>query len=134
MLDDAILMKSSEKKEMNESKGESKDSGESCSEKSEKNINNDDERYNILKFMNNSKNRTNLEGTEEENEKSVSNLGKSSSNESNLKNSLQREILRANNINGFCMNSILSPLKDVDIGNKLNEKKNVIEDFSKFNL
>ena len=130
LLDDEILMKSSEKKDLSKSRGENKDNGESFSDKSENNTNNNDERYNILKFMNNSKNRNNVEDSEEENEKVVSNFGKNSSNESKLKNSLKREIVRASNINGFCLNSILSPLKDVDFGNKLNEI-NVIEDFSK---
>ena len=130
MLDDEILMKCSEKKDLSKSRGENKDNGESFSDKSENNTNNNDERYNILKFMNNSKNRSNVEDSEEENEKVVSNFGKNSSNESKLKNSLKREIVRASNINGFCLNSILSPLKDVDFGNKLNEI-NVIEDFSK---
>ena len=130
LLDDEIFMKSSEKKEMSKSRGESKESGESCSDKSENNSNNDDERYKILKIMNNSENRNYEEVIEEENEKGVSNFGKNNLNESNLKNTLQREISRASNINGFYLNSILSPLKYDDFCNKVN-KNNVIEDFSK---
>lgn len=136
LLDDEILMKSSVKKKMNDSQNEedSKESGDSCSDKSQNNSNNTDEKYNILKYINDSRNRSNGDETEEEYEKSVSNYGTKSSNVQQQKNSFQREITRASNINAFCMNSILSPLKDFDIDDKIiKEQNNAIEDFTKFN-
>ena len=141
LLDDDILMKSSDKKEINNSQEEeSKESAESggskenSSDKSENNSNADEEKYNMLKFINNSKNRNIGNTSEISNEKNVSNFGKNNSNESKIKNSVKREIARANNINGFCMNSILSPLKDIKIDKKLNGQNTVVEDFSKFNI
>ena len=136
MLDDEILMKSSKKKETNNSqnKENSKESEESCSNKSENNINNIDERYDILKYINDSKSRVNYDGNEEEFEKSVSFFGKSSSVFRQQKSSFQREIARADNINDFCMNSILSPLKEVEITyEKTNKKNAAIKNFTKFN-
>lgn len=140
LLDDEILMKSSEKKEAsnNQNEEDSKESVDSSSDKSPSNNNNTDEKYNILKYINDSKNRSNGNETEKEYEKNVSNFCKNSSDSSDirqLKNSFQREIARASNINGFCMNSILSPLKDIDIDDdkKIKEQNNAIEDFTKFN-
>ena len=144
LLDDDILMKSSDKKEncisqdeQSKESGESGESGgskENSSDKSDNNSNVDDEKYNMLKYINDSKNRSIGNTSEENTEKNVSNFGKNISNESKIKNSVKREITRANNINGFCMNSILSPLKDVKIDKALNEQNNVIEDFSKYNI
>ena len=139
LLDDDVFMQSSDKKEINSSQEEESkenlESGENSSDKSD-NINNVDEKYDLLKYINDSKNRSIGNTNEENNGKNVSNFGKNISDESKVKNSIKREISRANNINGFCMNSILSPLKDVivNIDHKLNEQKTVIEDFSKYNI
>ena len=86
-------------------------------------------------YINDSINRKSQnQSNEEESDKSVSNFGKNSSNE-NIKYSFQREIDRANNINRFCMNSILSPLKNANSNVNIddNTQNYVIEEFSKFN-
>ena len=134
LLDDEILMESSEKKEKNNSQNEeeSKESGENFSNQSENN-NNIDERYNILKYINDSKNRPNLDGSEEKFENNISDFGKNNS-DFHQQNSLKREVTRASNINAFCINSILSPLKDVEIFNKnIHQQNTTIEEFTKFN-
>ena len=140
LLDDEILMKSSVKKEIKNSK-DKEENVESDSNKSDNTSNSnsnsncdDDEKYNIIKCINDSKKRKNEESIEEENEKTVSNFGKNNSNEKKLKYSFQREIDRANNINGFCMNSILSPLKSVNVDKNISAQRCVIEEFSKFNM
>ena len=134
LLDDELLMKSSCKKESNNSK-EEKESIESSDSNKSENKNCDDEKYNMLKYINDSINRKSQnQSNEEESDKSVSNFGKNSSNE-NIKYSFQREIDRANNINRFCMNSILSPLKNANSNVNIddNTRNCVIEEFSKFN-
>ena len=147
LLDDEILMKSSDIKDSNSIKKNNKDSYISDSDSgsgsgsgsksnddydSKDNNNVGDERYNLLKYINDSKLRkeriSNI--SEEEDEKYFSPFGENSLNEMKLKSSLQRDITRNNNINSFTMNSILSPIKD------MNGKTNaqcVIEEFSKFN-
>jgi hypothetical protein len=134
LLDDELLMKSSCKKESNNSK-EEKESIESSDSNKSENKNCDDEKYNMLKYINDSINRKSQnQSNEEESDKSVSNFGKNSSNE-NIKYSFQREIDRANNINRFCMNSILSPLKNANSNVNIDDNTGncVIEEFSKFN-
>ena len=134
LLDDELLMKSSCKKESNNSK-EEKESIESSDSNKSENKNCDDEKYNMLKYINDSINRKSQnQSNEEESDKCVSNFGKNSSNE-NIKYSFQREIDRANNINRFCMNSILSPLKNANSNVNIddNTRNCVIEEFSKFN-
>ena len=131
LLDEDILMKSSDKKDNYNSREEkSKERGESgenagtkenSSDKSDNNSNVDNGKYNMSKYINDSKNR-NIGNTSEENtEKNALNFGKNISNESKVKNSVKRDITRVNNIKGFCMNSILSPLKNVKIDKALNE-------------
>ena len=135
LLDDEILMKSSEKMEMNNSQNEeeSKESGENFSNKSKNNNNKIDERYNILKYINDSKERPNLDGNGEKFENNISDFDNGGS-DFHQQNSFQRGVTRASNINAFCMNSILSPLKDFEIFNKNIHKQNtIIEDFTKFN-
>jgi hypothetical protein len=132
LLDDEILMESSEKMNNSQNEEESKESGDNFSNQSENN-NNIDERYNILKIINDSKNRPNLDGSGEKYENIISDFGKNNS-DFHQQNSFQREIKRASNINAFCMNSILSPLKDAEIFNKnIHQQNTTIEEFTKFN-
>jgi hypothetical protein len=138
LLDDEILMVSSDEEELDsyqdensknskESKGSESASYKSESEKNSK----EDEKYNALKYINDSKNRTGINGDEDNNGKSVSCFSKNNSLSGKSKHSVEREIERASNINGFCMNSIFSPLKKKDICEKRVSQNNVIEQFSR---
>ena len=138
LLDDEILMESSNEEELDsyqdensknskESKGSESASYKSESEKNSK----EDEKYNALKYINDSKNRTGINGDEDNNGKSVSCFSKNNSLSGKSKHSVEREIERASNINGFCMNSIFSPLKKKDICEKRVSQNNVIEQFSR---
>jgi len=149
LLDDEILMKSSNKKEKSsskdyaeeeESKEESKGSGDSSkSVNSKDNSSCDNDKYNMLKYINDSKNREDTFENEDEdkNEKNNSNCDKNDQDERKLKNSFQREVVRANNINGFFMNSIFSPLKDINVEGKIGKitghNNCAIEEFTKIN-
>ena len=139
LLDDEILMQSSDIKDLNSIKKDDKSSYVSDSDSesndgcdSKDNNSAGDENYNLLKYINDSKSRKERidNHSEEEDEKYFSPFGENSFNKMKLKSSLQRDITRNNNINGFTMNSILSPIKDMD--GKTNVQ-NVIEEFSKFN-
>ena len=138
LLDDEILMESSNEEELDsyqdensknskESKGSESASYKSESEKNSK----EDEKYNALKYINDSKNRTGINGDEDNNGKTVSCFSKNNSLSGKSKHSVEREIERASNINGFCMNSIFSPLKKKDICDKRVSQNNVIEQFSR---
>jgi hypothetical protein len=138
LLDDEILMDSSDEEELDsyqdensknskESKGSESASYKSESEKNSK----EDEKYNALKYINDSKNRTGINGDEDNNGKSVSCFSKNNFLSGKSKHSVEREIERASNINGFCMNSIFSPLKKKDICEKRVSQNNVIEQFSR---
>ena len=138
LLDDEILMVSSDEEELDsyqdensknskESKGSESASYKSESEKNSK----EDEKYNALKYINDSKNRTGINGDEDNNGKSVSCFSKNNFLSGKSKHSVEREIERASNINGFCMNSIFSPLKKKDICEKRVSQNNVIEQFSR---
>ena len=138
LLDDEILMESSNEEELDsyqdensknskESKGSESASYKSESEKNSK----EDEKYNALKYINDSKNRTGINGDEDNNGKSVSCFSKNNSLSGKSKHIVEREIERASNINGFCMNSIFSPLKKKDICEKRVSQNNVIEQFSR---
>ena len=138
LLDDEILMESSNEEELDsyqdensknskESKGSESASYKSESEKNSK----EDEKYNALKYINDSKNRTGINGDEDNNGKSVSCFSKNNFLSGKSKHSVEREIERASNINGFCMNSIFSPLKKKDICEKRVSQNNVIEQFSR---
>ena len=134
LLDDEILMEDSYKKDNFDSLDEESNSNSKKSDSSSKSINENnskgnEEKYDMIKFINDSKKRT-AKINEEPNGKCVSNFGKSIKDEDS-KNEVQREIERASNINRFCMNSILSPLKNVDIRQRENEMHK-IEEFSKF--
>ena len=141
LLDDEILMKSSDIKDLNSIKKDDRDSyiSDSVSDSESSNGYNSkdnnsvgDERYNLLKYINDSKSRKERisNNSEEEDEKYFSPFGENSFNKMKIKSSLQRDIIRNNNINGFTMNSILSPIRDMD--GKSNTQC-IIEEFSKFN-
>ena len=141
LLDDEILMQSSDIKDLNSIKKDEKgsytsdsisNSGSNDGYSSKANNSVGDERYNLLKYINDSKSRKERisNNGEEEDEKYFSPFGENSFNKKKLKSSLQRDITRNNNINGFTMNSILSPIRDMD--GKSNSQC-VIEEFSKFN-
>ena len=141
LLDDEILMQSSDIKDLNSIKKDEKgsytsdsisNSGSNDGYSSKDNNSVGDERYNLLKYINDSKSRKERisNNGEEEDEKYFSPFGENSFNKMKLKSSLQRDITRNNNINGFTMNSILSPIRDMD--GKSNSQC-VIEEFSKFN-
>lgn len=143
LLDDEILIQSSDIKDVNSIKNDDKGSCISCSDSDSDSESNDgydskdnnsigDERYNLLKYINDSKSRKDKisNNSEEEDEKFFSPFGENTFNKMKLKSSLQRDIARNNNINGFTMNSILSPIKAMD--GKANTQC-VIEEFSKFN-
>lgn len=139
LLDDDILMNSSDNNESSNDKNEGKESYDSNSESDsnsveacENNKSIGDEAYNFLQYINNSKLRK--KENEDDDEKYFSPFRESNSNSKGkkLKSSFQREIIRANNINGFTMNSILSPMK-VDVDEKLKDQNCVIEEFTKFN-
>ena len=141
LLDDEILMNSSDIKDLNSIKKDDKGSyiSDSVSESESSNGYNSkdnnsacDERYNLLKYINDSKSRKERisNNSEEEDEKYFSPFGENSFNKMKIKSSLQRDIIRNNNINGFTMNSILSPIKDMD---RKTNAQYVIEEFSKFN-
>ena len=141
LLDDEILMQSSDIKDLNSISKDEKgsyisdsvsNSGSNDGYSSKDNNSVGDERYNLLKYINDSKTRKERisDNSEEEDEKYFSPFGENSFNKMKLKSSLQRDITRNNNINGFTMNSILSPIRD------MNGKSNtqcIIEEFSKFN-
>ena len=143
LLDDEILMQSSDIKDLNSISKDEKGSYISDSVSNSNSGSNDgysskdnnsvgDERYNLLKYINDSKTRKERisDNSEEEDEKYFSPFGENSFNKMKLKSSLQRDITRNNNINGFTMNSILSPIRDMD--GKSNTQC-IIEEFSKFN-
>ena len=95
-------------------------------------VGDENERFNLLKYINDSKSRKERisNNNEEKDEKYFSPFVENSFNKMKLKSSFQRDITRNNNINGFTMNSILSPLKDMD---RKTNAQCVIEEFSKFN-
>ena len=144
LLDDEILMQSSNKKEKSSSKDyaeeeESKGSGDSSksvNSKDNSSNDNDNDKYNMLKYINDSKNRKDtLENEDEDkNEKKNSNCDENDQDERKLKNNFQREIVRANNINSFYNNSIFSPLRDINVEGKIIGLNNcAIEEFTKIN-
>ncbi len=152
LLDDEILMKSSLIKEREKVKNNSKESAEKeeskDSEDSSKSVNsktnskdsiNDDneyDKYNMLKYINDSENRMDdveNDDDEEKKEKNVYIFDQNNLNEKKMKENVKRDIARANNIKGFYLNSILSPLKDFDGDGKENGQKCAIEEFTKFN-
>ena len=147
LLDDEILMPSSFKKEKRdknsqdyeEEEKDSKESGESSksvNSKGSSNNDNDCDKCSILKYINDSKNRNDcnkINDDEEKNEKNESDFDKINLNDKKIKNGIQRDIARANNLKGFYMNSIFSPLKDFGGDGKVNNQRCAIEEFTKFN-
>ena len=147
LLDDEILMQSSFKNEKRskisqdyeeeeKDSKESVESSKSVNSKENSNSDGDCDKCSILKYINDSKNRNDcnkINDDEEKNEKNVSDFDKINLNDKKVKNGIQRDIARANNLKSFYMNSIFSPLKDFDGDGKVNNQRCAVEEFTKFN-
>ena len=133
-IDDELFKKSSNKKELSSNKDSSSENSNSNNSKSKENESINNEQLNMIKFINNSNNRPPSNYKDDTSEKPISNFGKKNTKEKKEeKNELQRDIIRANNINQFYLNSILSPLKDLKLGSSIIDQNRVIEEFSKLN-
>ena len=112
LLDDEMFVKSSEKKDSASSDSEESLENEESSDE-EYAVDGSDKGYNMLKMINDSKSRQEGNVSVNKDNKIVSPYEKISSNVKKARLSHQREIDRANNINFFTLNSILSPLKEI---------------------
>lgn len=112
LLDDEMFVKSSEKKDSASSDSEESLENEESSDEEDA-VDGSDKGYNMLKMINDSKSRQEGNDSVNKDNKIVSPYEKISSNVKKARLSHQREIDRANNINFFTLNSILSPLKEI---------------------